>query len=162
MAWMEKIFEPQTCDKANSQYRILIVDGHGSHFTPEFLDYAEKHKIIVLLMPPHTSHILQPMDQVFPSVKHWFHCEVDSWLRLSKTQISKADFIRIYSKTRPKAMTIENLKSAFRKTGLNPFNPAIALRQLPIAPMSPPHPSISLEFQTPQTLHHLQASIKQA
>ncbi|KAI9769490.1 MAG: hypothetical protein M1840_003967 [Geoglossum simile] len=28
--------------------------------------------------------------------------------------------------------------------------------------MSPPRPTIPLEFQTPQTLHHLQASIKQA
>src|SRR4051794_36054649 len=129
MAWMEKIFEPQTRDKANGQHRILIVNGHGSHLTPEFLDYAEKHKIIVLLMPSHTSHILQPMDRVFPSVKHWFRHEVDSWLKLGETRVTKTDFMRIYSKTRPKAMTVETVQSGFRKTGLNPFNPAIALRQ---------------------------------
>ncbi|KAI9781500.1 MAG: hypothetical protein M1839_005915 [Geoglossum umbratile] len=59
-------------------------------------------------------------------------------------------------------MTIENMQSAFRKTGLNPFNPAIALCQLLIAPISPPCPSIPLEFQTSQTLYHFKASIKQA
>jgi hypothetical protein len=160
--WIEKNFEPCTRDKANGQYRILIIDGYGSHLTPEFLDYSEKHKIIVLLMPAYTSHILQPMDRVFPSVKHWFRCKVDSWLRLGETRVTKADFMRIYSKTRLKAMTVEIVQSGFCKTGLNPFNPATALRQLPIAPMSPPRPTIPLEFQTPQTLHHLQASIKQA
>ncbi|KAI9774517.1 MAG: hypothetical protein M1840_002764 [Geoglossum simile] len=77
-------------------------------------------------------------------------------------QVSKADFMRIYIKTRPKVIMIENVQSAFHKTGLNPFNPAIALRQLPAVPISTPHPTILLEFQTSQTLHHLQASIKQA
>ncbi|KAI9853874.1 MAG: hypothetical protein M1813_001785 [Trichoglossum hirsutum] len=59
-------------------------------------------------------------------------------------------------------MTAQTILSGFRKTGLNPFNSAIALRQLSIVPISPPRPTVPLEFQTPQTLHHLQASIKQA
>src|SRR5947208_207365 len=137
MTWLRQIFEQHTKAKA--------VDGHGSHLTPEFLDYCEKHKIIVLCMPAHTSHILQPMDRVFPSVKHWFRREVDNWLRFGETRVTKAHFMKIYSKTRPQAMTIKNIKSGFRKTGLNPFNPAIALRQLPVRPESAPCPTVPLD-----------------
>src|SRR5207248_5545224 len=136
-------------------YRLLIVDGHGSHLTPQFLDYCEKHKIIPLCMPPHTSHILQPMDRVYPSLKYWFRREIDNWIQFGDTRVSKADFMKIYNKTRPQAMTIANIKSGFHKTGLNLFNPAAALRQLPSKSITPPRPTIPLEFQTPQNLYHL-------
>ena len=85
MAWLEKIFEPHIIIKVNGKYRLLIVDGHGSHLTPQFLDCCKKHKIIALCLPPHTSHILQPMDQVYPSVKYWFHREVDNWIQFGDT-----------------------------------------------------------------------------
>ena len=70
--------------------------------------------------------------------------------------------MKIYFKTRPQAKTDENIKSGFRKTGLNLFNPAIALRQLPSLPATPPHPSIPLEFQTPQNLYQLNFAIGKA
>jgi hypothetical protein len=88
--------------------------------------------------------------------------EVDSWLRFGDMHVTKANFMQIYNKTRPQAMTVKNIMSGFRKTGLNPFNPAIALRQLPSIPMSPPRPTIPLEFQTPQNLYHLNFAIKKA
>ena len=38
---------------------LLIVDGHSSHFTQEFLEYAKDHDLHVLCLPPHTTHTLQ-------------------------------------------------------------------------------------------------------
>src|SRR5436305_10499152 len=113
MAWLECIFEPHTMLKVKGKIRLLIVDGHGSYLTSQFLDYCKKHGIISLCMPAHTSHIFQPMDRVFLSVKHWFQCEVDFWMQFNNMQISKAHFMKIYSKTRPQAMTIANIKSGF-------------------------------------------------
>ena len=43
-------------------YRLLILDGHGSHTTPKFNQYCIENKIISLCMPAHTSHLLQPLD----------------------------------------------------------------------------------------------------
>ena len=63
--------------------------------------------------------------------------------------------MKIYHKIRPQAMTAINIKLAFRKTGLNPFNLASAFRQLPSQPITPPRPTIPIEFQTSQNLHHL-------
>jgi hypothetical protein len=160
--WLTKLFDPHTNQKASGQYRILVLDGHGSHVTPEFLEYCEEHKIIVLCLPAHTSHILQPMDRVFPSVKHWFRREGDSHLRFGAMRVSKAEFMKIYHKTRPLSVTKEHILSGFRKTGLNPFNPALALQQLPAAAASPPWPLIPIEFQTPKTLQQLHYAINKA
>jgi hypothetical protein len=41
---------------------MLILDGHGSHFIMEFMDYCWDHKIIPFLLPPHLTHLLQPCD----------------------------------------------------------------------------------------------------
>ena len=45
-------------------YRLLILDGHESHLNQGFKDYCLEHKILTLCMPPHSSHILQPLDVV--------------------------------------------------------------------------------------------------
>ena len=41
---------------------LLIVDGHSSHVNMAFLDWADIHRIIVHIMPPHSTHKLQPLD----------------------------------------------------------------------------------------------------
>ena len=43
-----------------------------------------------------------------------------------------------------------NICSGFRKTGIVPFNPAAALRILPILDAIPPNPIVALHLQTPQ------------
>ena len=43
--WMETVFDPQTQGIAQGCTWLLIVDGHCSHFTYEFLDYATCGKI---------------------------------------------------------------------------------------------------------------------
>ena len=60
--WLQSVFEPNTKDRTKGVYRLLILDGYGSHLTPRFDQYCQDHKIIPLCMPPHSSHILQPLD----------------------------------------------------------------------------------------------------
>ena len=40
---------------------ILLLDGHSSHYCPAFIKLAA---IIVFGLPPHTTHIAQPLDKV--------------------------------------------------------------------------------------------------
>jgi hypothetical protein len=42
-------------------YRLLIVDGHDSHNIRRFHENCEEQKIIVLCIPPHSSHLLQSL-----------------------------------------------------------------------------------------------------
>jgi len=57
--WMKMVFDPQTSAIANGCSRLLVVDGHSSHFTAELLEYAQAHNISVLCLPAHTTHRLQ-------------------------------------------------------------------------------------------------------
>ena len=57
--WIEMVFDPQTCVITNGHSRLLVVDGHASHFTSELLEYAQAHRIVVLCLPAHTTHQLQ-------------------------------------------------------------------------------------------------------
>ena len=41
---------------------LLIYDGHGSHITYTTIKTAMDNKIIILALPPHCSHALQPLD----------------------------------------------------------------------------------------------------
>lgn len=36
VAWLKKVFIPQTRGRAKGEYQLLILDGHGSHLTVEF------------------------------------------------------------------------------------------------------------------------------
>jgi hypothetical protein len=57
--WIKVNFDSQTCELANGQTCLLIVDGHISHFTQDFLEYAKTNNIEVLCLPPNTTHALQ-------------------------------------------------------------------------------------------------------
>jgi hypothetical protein len=122
MAWLRCVFEPHTRDKANGKHRLIILDGHRSHLTLEFMEYCSEHLIILLCLPAHTSHLTQPMDvSVVSPVKHWFRLEVQAYLRNGEVRVPKAEFMWIYTQTRPKAMTDKNIKSGFKAAGLIPY-----------------------------------------
>jgi hypothetical protein len=44
------------------EFRLLILDGHGSHATFQFKQFAHSNKIILLYLPAHITHMLQPLD----------------------------------------------------------------------------------------------------
>lgn len=49
---------------------ILLLDGHSSHYQPNFIRTALAEKVIIFCLPPHSTHILQPLDNgVFGSLK---------------------------------------------------------------------------------------------
>jgi hypothetical protein len=63
LVWLKHHFEPQTRDPIDSKApRLLIVDGHESHCSIEFIEFCDEHFISLLILPPHTTHLLQPLD----------------------------------------------------------------------------------------------------
>lgn len=55
--WL-KHFDHYTKNKTTGAYRLLIIDGYGSHHIEEFIDYCIENKIVPFGLPPHLSHIL--------------------------------------------------------------------------------------------------------
>jgi hypothetical protein len=120
--WIKE-FDKQTSAKADGQYWKLLVDGHNSHYTRGFLEYARAHKILVLCYRAHTTHVLQGLYVVvFATVKHCLSEERDRYEKTTGEQISKTNFLAIYGRAHERALIPETIKSAFQKTGICPFN----------------------------------------
>jgi hypothetical protein len=152
LAWL-KHFNDHTEERAEGLPRLLIVDGHGSHVTLEFCEYALAHDIVLFCLPAHSTHLLQPLDVgLFSPLQHYYGKAVDDHMRLTRTGIVKGTFLSFYNQARKQAYTPFNIKAAFRKTGIYPFNPdAVLTKVLPPrpAPVATPARRRAVLIQTP-------------
>jgi DDE superfamily endonuclease len=48
LTWLEHVFENHTAHRTKGVYRLLILDRHGSHLTPEFDLFCKEHSSITL------------------------------------------------------------------------------------------------------------------
>jgi len=165
LEWLEKIFEKHTKDRTKGQYRLLILDGHGSHLTPEFDQFCEQHSIIPLCMPAHSSHLLQPLDvSCFGPLKRAYARQIEDSQRLGINHIDKDDFLEAFSLARVTAYSTSTIISGFRGAGLVPFDPNQVLKRLRVqrtpspVPSNHSHTSRSSGFlpTTPHTIRQLQ------
>ena len=58
--WFSSSFVPLDAGRKNPL--ILTFDGHGSHLTYGTIVKALWENVIIVCLPPHTSHALQPLD----------------------------------------------------------------------------------------------------
>ena len=60
---------------------ILILDNHILHCSLEAIMYARENFIVLLTLPPHSSHKMQPLDRCFFfPLKSAFSVECDKWM----------------------------------------------------------------------------------
>ena len=52
---------------------LLLMDGHSSHYSPNFIETAAENDVIVFCLPPNTTHFLQPLDNgpFGPLKRYW-------------------------------------------------------------------------------------------
>ena len=130
--WMRKVFEPATRAKANGRTRLLICDGHDSHFTAPFILHCIQHNIILLLLPPHSSHLLQPLDVgIFGPLKKILSRHLYKLLSTGIHRLEKYEWTVCYDVARSEALNVNNIKAGWRGTGLIPFNKMRIIRSLP-------------------------------
>lgn len=128
--WLQH-FDRLTRDRQQGRCRLLIVDGYDSHLTYEFVRYCEMAKIILLQLPPHTTHFLQPLDVViFQQWKHWHAEQLDYCVRRGAGQFNRQTFLASIEAIRAHTFKEYNIRSAFRNTGFIPYRPQLVLRKL--------------------------------
>lgn len=146
--WLINVFEPSTRPRTIGAYRLLILDGHESHCTPEFDQYCKDHSIVTLCMPPHSSHILQPLDVgCFAALKKSYGNQVANLMRLGINHIDKAEFLSCFEKARSEAFSLSNIHSGFAATGVIPFDPERVLSTIS-TPHTPPPPPLQINSIT--------------
>ena len=114
-----KKYVPMTGDP-----KLVLFDGHKSHINLTLAEWGRKNNVVYFVLPPHTSHIIQPLDVVcFGPLKSAYNKECQSFLRQHPGQrITWNDIGGISSRAYNKVITADNLTASFRKTGIYPFN----------------------------------------
>jgi hypothetical protein len=128
LAWLQHTFIPET-STTPQRPRLLIVDGHGSHETDDFMWNCYYHNIHLLFLPAHTSHVLQPLDVgVFSPLKTAYRREIGNlYIQSDETPIGKRAFLMCYFKARAQGLADRNIRAGWKATGLWPVNEARAL-----------------------------------
>jgi hypothetical protein len=149
------VFKKHTKHRTRGVYRLLILDGHGSHATLEFDLFCIEHKIITLCMPPHSSYLLQPLDvSCFATLKRTYGQQIKLLMRDGVNHINKPDFLIAYQVARAEAITPAITRSGFAAIGLVPFDPNRVLKKLNtrIRTPTPPLPIAPQQWalETPQ------------
>ncbi|KAJ6256127.1 hypothetical protein Dda_8962 [Drechslerella dactyloides] len=130
--WL-KHFNQFTARRCISDYRLLVLDGHKSHHSAAFELYCQEHKIITVCMPPHSSHLLQPLDiGCFGPLKQAYSCQVEDLMRAHVNHISKLEFLSGFHRAFTAAITPKNIRSSFAGAGIVPYDPDRVLLKLDV------------------------------
>jgi hypothetical protein len=151
LAWL-KHFIQHTEARTVGSHRLLIIDGHESHQSLEFQNLCEESKVIALCMPPHASHILQPLDVgCFAALKQAYKKEIRGLVDSHINHVDKKAFLATFLGVYDKAISKSNILSSFRATGLVPLDPEVVLSKLEVKPRTPTPPAPGPTLWQPKT-----------
>ncbi|KAF7564382.1 uncharacterized protein PtrM4_152110 [Pyrenophora tritici-repentis] len=123
LAWLKEVFERETRRKARSGYRLLILDGHGSHITMDFINYCNNHRILLAVFPPHATHTLQPLDVgMFGPLSTAYSTELSKYLHRSYgiLPVQKGDFFELFWRAWGATFKPQTIMKSFEATGIHP------------------------------------------
>jgi hypothetical protein len=130
LKWL-KHFDRFTKSRTKGRYRLLVFDGYGSHITQDFLEYCWQNHIRPFQLPPHSTHLTQPLDVgSFLKFKYEFKACLREEVFYGATEITKTDFFSLFNKFSSRTFTPKLCASSFTKTGLIPLNPVIVLDKM--------------------------------
>ena len=103
---------------------LLILDNHESHITIDSLNYCKDNGIVLLTLPPHTSHKLQPLDTtIYGSLKQKFNQACNgSMISNSGRTITIYEISSLFGQAYEVACTLKNIIRGFEVTGIWPLN----------------------------------------
>ena len=101
---------------------LVLYDGHKSHVSLGLIQWAKENHIILFVLPPHCSHILQPIDvSCYGPFENAWNAALHQHLRVSGG-ITRYDVCKIACKLYSQTLTSMNIQSAFKTCGIFPFN----------------------------------------
>ena len=103
---------------------LLLLDGHSTHYTPEALREARKEGVIIMCLPPNTTHAAQPFDVSFfgPLKKNWSSVCHSYVSENPGKVVTKYTFSGLFSQAWYKTIRPELIVAGFRTVGICPFD----------------------------------------
>jgi len=119
--WFKEIFIPHC---GSNRPVLLVMDNHDTHVSLKVVKLAIENNITLIGLPPHTTHILQPLDVgIIGPLKGKFMEIANNLSFINKHHIlNKAKFPVVLSYAIDQCLTLGRVKSAFRRSGLSPLN----------------------------------------
>jgi hypothetical protein len=114
-----KHFNQHANKRSSGAYRLLLLDGHESHYSADFEAYCKENKIITLCMHCPSFHLLQPLDVgCFGPPKKAYGREIEQLMKCSITHITKADFLPTFHDAFQATINKGNIDGEFTGAGL--------------------------------------------
>ncbi|TVY62590.1 Pogo transposable element with ZNF domain [Fusarium oxysporum f. sp. cubense] len=134
--WLKEVYLPRTQPADESDARLIILDGHGSHVSDEWMATCFLNNVYCCYLPAHCSHGLQPLENsVFNASKAAYRKELQKLTSLTDSApVDKVNFIKAYARARAVGMTKKNILSGWRVTGNWPISRRKALMHPEIQP----------------------------
>ena len=120
---------------------MLVTDGHSSHLSWQFISFAAEHDILLVCLPPHTSHLLQPLDVgLFGPEGHYLSKELFHPALASANAPTDREMLECIIRARFPAFTERSVRSAWKMTGIwPPFKEHVLDEVINLRPLTPPH-----------------------
>ena len=101
-----------------------MYDGHKSHLSITLAEWAKKRNVVLFVLPPHTSHLTQPLDvAVFDPLKSQYYKQRQSYLQQNPgISITRYEVAKLTARPYLKALCPDNITAGFKKSGIYPFN----------------------------------------
>ena len=117
---------------------VLLVDGHSSHIDLEVSRFCSENQILLYCLPPHSSHLLQPLDVgFFKSLKNAWAKECNRYRATAfGAHVTKETFSEVFRCAWLASVKISLFVNAFRECGICPLRPS-AIDESKLAPSMP-------------------------
>lgn len=111
---------------------LLIADNHSTHCSLPAILFCRENHITFLTLPPHSSHVIQPLDKGFYGpLKAAYAVEAEKWLVQHPGEVIRlSDVARIFKEAYTATARVKIAEKAFEVTGIEPFNPDVINEEL--------------------------------
>lgn len=114
--------------------KVLIGDNLNSHITMNVIQECENNGIRFVLLPPNSTHLLQPLDVAyFRPLKIAWRATLEKWKLKHRGVIPKTEFPRLLKEAIEKIgiRSQQNSIAGFNACGIVPLNPNKVLNKIP-------------------------------
>ena len=119
LTYIKHFIRETRCSQRNKV--LLMFDGHNSHTkSAELINLARNNGLILLSLPPHTSHKLQPLDKSsFKPLRTAFNTACGRWMRdHSGRRVGQEQLGELFSQAYYTSATAQNAISGLFANGI--------------------------------------------
>jgi len=158
--YISKHFDPYTAPpRAEGPiWHMFIVDGHSSHVAYPVVEYGLDHNIVIYCLPPHTTHLMQPLDVAcFAPLSRAHRTALQDFIYDNPGKpFGKPEFWDSLCIAREQALIKDNILGGYEATGIWPLRPEEVLDRVTAAEVFSNLPS---SLSTPVKLASMRSAL---